>query len=461
MKTMLLRTSLALVLALSSLMPATAQDRLVSGVYVGGHIRRERPQTITKLRESGFTYVLLFNVHVDPDGTLKTDGETICRNGKYVFSQTQPHYVDDVRLLKTQPTSISRIEIVIGGWENYSYDNIKSLINTNGTGRTTMLYRNFKALLDSVPGIDAVNNDDEHCYDVSTATKFHVMMRDLGLKTTLAPYTNQDFWSQLATNVNQQRPGAVDRVMVQCYDGGAGNNPLSWNFSGIERQAGRTNYQTDMETSLAQMQTWKDTGAATGAFVWVYNDESWNLNQWAAGMNRIYGARTVTDDEAGVEIFSAPKYGGYSVKLPVGNHTKADLAVYGMPAKTVASIKVKEGFSARLYTTVDCSGVGMKYIKDRPQMTSSLADAICSILVERTDPDGIGSASSDEPVLTASGGVVTIDHARGQQLMLTDAAGAVLLNRPVQADAETLSLRNLPGGVYIVRVGQRSISLVR
>ena len=49
-----------------------------SGVYVGGHIRRERPATVEKLKKSGFTYVILFNVNVEEDGTLTTDGETIC-----------------------------------------------------------------------------------------------------------------------------------------------------------------------------------------------------------------------------------------------------------------------------------------------------------------------------------------------------------------------------------------------
>ena len=58
-----------------------------SGVYVGGHIRRERPNTVTKLKNSGFTYVILFNVDVQEDGTLKTDGETICKDGEYVFER--------------------------------------------------------------------------------------------------------------------------------------------------------------------------------------------------------------------------------------------------------------------------------------------------------------------------------------------------------------------------------------
>lgn len=39
---------------------------------------------------------MLFNINVEPDGTLTTDGETVCRDGEYVFGATLPHYVDDV-----------------------------------------------------------------------------------------------------------------------------------------------------------------------------------------------------------------------------------------------------------------------------------------------------------------------------------------------------------------------------
>ena len=134
-------------------LPTLAETKIknVSGVYIGGHIRRERPKTITQLRESGFTTALLFNVHVDTDGTLMTDGETICKNGEYVFHNTQPNYQQDIKDLKTAPTSIQRVEIVIGGWGNDSYDHIRDLINKNGTGSSTMLYKNFKALKEAVP----------------------------------------------------------------------------------------------------------------------------------------------------------------------------------------------------------------------------------------------------------------------------------------------------------------------
>ena len=341
-------------------LPAVAETNIktVSGVYVGGHIRRERPKTITVLRHSGFTYALLFNVHVDTDGTLKTDGETICKDGEYVFHQTQPNYQKDIKDLKTSPTSIQRIEIVIGGWGNDSYDHIRDLINANGTGSNTMLYKNFKALKEAVPEIDAVNNDDEQCYDVETGAKFHIMMYDLGYNTTLAPYTRKSYWQNLCTKIRASRSKAVDRVMVQCYDGGAGNvNSVgSWTFTGVtERHAGLLYYSNDwnVDKNIEQFQKWKDDGVASGGFVWVYNSEEWDLNAWASGMNRVYGAAEVSEEDAMIEVFSGSNYTGYSVKLPVGSFSKGELAVYGIKANDIESVKIlKEGASAKMYKSI-------------------------------------------------------------------------------------------------------------
>ncbi len=84
-----------------------------SGIYVGGHFRRERNHTITDLKASGFTYVILFNVNVETNGNLTVDGETICSNGTYVFGNTSPNYVADVTSLKQGTTSINRVGVTI------------------------------------------------------------------------------------------------------------------------------------------------------------------------------------------------------------------------------------------------------------------------------------------------------------------------------------------------------------
>ncbi len=68
-------------------------------------------------------------------------------------------------------------------------------------------------------------------YDLSTTVKFAGMMGQLGYKFTLAPYTNIDYWAQVVSQVNQATPGLLDRVYLQCYDGGAGNNRESGSLS--------------------------------------------------------------------------------------------------------------------------------------------------------------------------------------------------------------------------------------
>ena len=395
---------------------AQSAYREVSGIYAGGHIRRGRPATITKLRNSGFTYVVLFNVDVKADGTLTTDGDTICYNGQYVFSKTNPYYQEDIANLKTEPTSVSRVEICIGGWGNGSYGNIRNLINTYGTGSSTMLYKNFRALKKAVPEIDAVNNDTEQDYDAESAAKFHIMMYNLGYKTTFAPYTLYSYWTSLNDKIRASKPRAVERVMVQCYDGGAGNlnNVGSWNFTGVsERHAGLLDYSNDwsVDRNLAQFQAWKDQGVATGGFVWLYNDgydETWDLNAWAAGMNRIYGAITVPEEEVAVRLYSEKNYGGYCVCLPEGEFSQGDLAVYGLKAKDLSSFEIVDNFyQIKLYKSVNWTGSPATR-RQSAKMLSSWDNAVCSIIVEPNPTSikkttGNGQRTTDDRIYNLSG----------------------------------------------------------
>lgn len=362
--------------------------REVSGVYVGGHIRRQRPSTITTLRNSGFTYVILFNVHVTEDGTLTTDGDTICYNGKYVFDSKHPHYQEDIANLKTEPTSITRVEICVGGAGDGSYANIRKFINSKGTGTSTMLYRNFRALKRAVPEIEAVNNDIEADWDVDTSAKFHIMMANMGYKTTFCPYNLKDYyWIPLHNQIRASKPKAVDRVMIQCYDGGAGNvNSVgSWNFTGVtERHAGLMYYSNDwsVDKNMAQFQKWKDDGVATGGFVWVYNSEEWDLNAWASGMNRIFGAITVPEEEVAVRLYSENNYGGYCVSLPEGEFSQGDLAVYGLKAKDLSSMEIVDDFyQIKLYKSTNCTGSSATRRKSAKTL-STWNNVVCSIIVE-------------------------------------------------------------------------------
>lgn len=357
-------------------------ERDVSAIYVGGHFRRNRPATVTTLRNSGFTTVILFNVHVDTDGTLMTDGETICKDGVYVFGRTQPNYVNDVKNLLKAPTSVSRIEICIGGWGNDSYDHIRDLINANGTGEETMLYRNFKALKEAIPEITAVNNDQEQCYDLASAKKFHAMMGDLGMTTTIAPYMNRSYWQSLATYLKAK--GLLDRIMIQCYDGGASNNPSDWHLvEGVPVYGGRMYYQDtwDIPYHIEKFEAWRDNNGVTGGFVWVYNDESWNLNKWASGMNRVYKAREVSDDLVAARVYSEKDYGGYCVSLPEGTFRTADMALWGIGQSEISSLEVNEGYSITIYTNSSCGGRGLTFTESQTYVGDGYNDRTCSIKI--------------------------------------------------------------------------------
>ena len=131
-------------LGVLALMAGTADLWANSAIYACGHIRRERETAIPALKASGYTTAIIFNVTVEEDGTLITDydwanqrpaeaGGIICKDGKYVFGEYQPHFADDVKSLLEAPTSISRVEFCIGGWGNGSYGKVAKLIDAHGT----------------------------------------------------------------------------------------------------------------------------------------------------------------------------------------------------------------------------------------------------------------------------------------------------------------------------------------
>ena len=81
---------------------AVADVSAQSAIYACGHIRRSRTTAITKLRNSGYTTAIIFNINVEVDGSLTTDfswdsqtaaeaGGIICRDGKYTFGTYQPN----------------------------------------------------------------------------------------------------------------------------------------------------------------------------------------------------------------------------------------------------------------------------------------------------------------------------------------------------------------------------------
>ena len=180
------------------------------------------------LKTSGFNALIIFGVGVLDNGDIKYYSNTpgsqdvlVASNGAYIGGDA---LADKVRSFKTGDTGIDRLEISMNA------QNIRSLMANSGPGTETPLYFNFKALK-TAWSLDAVNNDDESIYDVASTVAFAKMLGGIGYKYTIAPYTNTPFWTTVKTQLNTdlKEPNLLlDRVYLQCYDGGAGNNPGSW-----------------------------------------------------------------------------------------------------------------------------------------------------------------------------------------------------------------------------------------
>lgn len=356
---MKINSKLLAVLLLLIIVFVNEQVLAQSGIYVGGHFRRERNHTIADLKASGFTYVILFNVTVEANGDLTTDGQTICSNGSYVFGSTNPNYIADVTALKTGVTSINRVETCIGGWGSHSYTNIRNLVNSQGTNTGSILYRNFQALKAAIPSIDAINNDDEEAYDVNSATAFHVMLADIGYKTTLAPYMNKSYWQSLATNVNNQRNGAVDKVYLQWYEGGAGNNPCDWNINNIELHTGDLNYE-NANTVTDKMTRAKNNCNSKGGFYWVYNDNNINLRELANRVNTIFGIRNKNLKEV-ANFYNDCDFKGFANGLEAGDYDVNRLQSLGIGNDLLSSLTVAEGFEVTVYDDWNFTGNSKTY----------------------------------------------------------------------------------------------------
>jgi len=246
-----------------------------STIFGGGPFYSGGTATMNALRSSGYTTVMLWCIHVDANnGNLIYNDILVASNGVYVGNAAWPA---QLATLKVPPTSVNRIEISVSSWGVNDFLSIQTLMNTYGTNTDSILYRNFQALK-TATGADAIDFDDETLYDVATAVKFGHMLSSIGYKVTLCPYTQSTFWQN---TYNQLGPTIVDAVYLQCYAGGGGNNPSTWNgyFGGLKVQPGLwckngggcTAGNTAGEVQ-AQMTSWRTATGMTGGFMWLYDD---------------------------------------------------------------------------------------------------------------------------------------------------------------------------------------------
>jgi hypothetical protein len=267
-----------------------------SGIFGGGPFYTNATNNINEIKNSGFSEAIVWNIEVKTNGDLNFNGEfPLVSNGAYIGAQTHPDFASNMAALKTG--TIKRITFSIGSSNVGDFQDIKALVNAQGTGTSSILFRNFNALKAAIPSVDAFDLDDENSFDQASTVQFAVMLGTLGFHVVPDPFSNATYWTSVAAAVNAQLPGTVDAVHLQAYAGGAGNNPCSgWSFGGVPVFGGLW----DRDVTPAQVQTtmtgWHNQCGVTGGFMWLYDDfvGSALVAQYATAINTAVSGGTST-----------------------------------------------------------------------------------------------------------------------------------------------------------------------
>jgi hypothetical protein len=266
---------------------AFAQTAAFTGIFGGGPFYKNAANNITEIENSGFTEAIVWSVEVNSVGDLNFNGEfPLTSAGVYIGNQTHPDFPGNMALLKQG--TVKRVTFSIGSSNVGDWQDITALVNAQGTGTDSILYKDFAALKAAIPALDAIDFDDENSFNSPTTIAFGVMLGKLGYHVAPDAFDNSSYWTNVVSQINSQLAGTVDGVHLQAYAGGSGNSPcVGWNFGSVPVWPGLW----DANDTPAQVQSimtgWHSQCGINGGFMWLYDDFVGNglAAQYASAIN--------------------------------------------------------------------------------------------------------------------------------------------------------------------------------
>jgi hypothetical protein len=262
-----------------------------TGIFGGGPFYKNAAPNITEIENSGFSEAIVWSVEVNSTGDLNFNGEfPLTSNGVYVGNQTHPDFPGNMAQLKQG--TVKRVTFSVGSSNVGDWQDITALIQAQGTGPNSILYKDFQALKAAIPALDAIDFDDENSYNSPTTIAFGVMLGQLGYHVMPDPYTNNSYWISVVSQINSQLPGTVDGVHLQAYAGGQGNNPcVGWDFGTVPVFPGLWDKNDTPSQVETIMSGWHSQCGIIGGFLWLYDDIVGKglAAQYAAAINTAVG----------------------------------------------------------------------------------------------------------------------------------------------------------------------------
>jgi len=261
-----------LLLAAAFSVEAASAQTGFTGIFGGGPFYKNAANNITEIENSGFTEAIVWSIEVSNTGDLNFNGEfPLTSGGVYVGNEYYPDLPADMAQLKQG--KVKRVTFSIGSSNYGDWEDITALVNSQGTGPTSILYQDFQALKAAIPALDAIDFDDENSFNSPTTIQFGVMLGQLGYHVMPDAFDDSSYWTNVVSQINTHLPGTADGVHLQAYAGGSGNNPcVGWNFGSVPVFPGLW----DQDDTPAQVQTimtgWHEQCGILGGFMWIYDD---------------------------------------------------------------------------------------------------------------------------------------------------------------------------------------------
>ena len=199
----------------------------------------------------------------------------------------------------------------------------------------------------------------------------------------------------------------------------------------------------DINAMIGKFTNWRDNAGATGGFIWNYNNENYNLNEWATAINRVFPPVTVENPVA--TVYSQANFTGVASQLPVGEFSQGEMSLYGIQAREAASVELADGYQITLYSGESLYGNLMTFTETTANMNQSWRSKACSLKVE--------------PI---AGAVDRIQPQPFRPVEVYDISGRRVLEATTSASAcEFVRSSHLPAGIYIVKEGAVTFKVVK
>src|SRR3981081_450298 len=138
-------TFATLVVLLGGIAATASAGAATSGIFGGGPFYKSATNNINEIKNSGFTEAIVWNIEVKSNGDLNFNGEfPLCSGGAYIGGQTHPDFASNMAALETG--TVTRITFSVGSSNVGDWQDVKALVDAQGTGSSSLLDWNFQGI---------------------------------------------------------------------------------------------------------------------------------------------------------------------------------------------------------------------------------------------------------------------------------------------------------------------------